>query len=184
MKKRIDLLKLKHWQLLCLMHVPFLPLILIDPSYAPSSIISFIAEFILVIFHYGIQIYWIWNIGTRLQEKNTEKDNRQDMFRLSVRICSIYIALIYILIMYTEVILHQNRFDFIGPYLIVFALASLLLMPCMLYIYYYTAKSLLRFQKHKDSIDVLVKIFLLGNPILGVWIIQPKLNRLSDKEMT
>jgi hypothetical protein len=163
----ISLLKLKHWQL-------FLILLLL-PAIQINNIVDFILWWVWLILFVG----WIFSIGFIAFKKLTiEKKINCLYFKISTLITiAISIILSYI---FSDVFLLKHDFyeKYIDSLAIVIPLQSCLLFS-LLYQFYFSAKMLASVSKGKlaDYKQWLPFFFSFWLFPIGIWFIQPKVNR-------
>lgn len=166
----------KHWQLfLLLMGAMFIAQsMMVVNTPAPGSPAAFqkiVARFFVVmIFFMGFFLAWLWALG-RFLSSLAPPDLRLNVtwFKLSLIYPLGYIVLLGIAMQRTPV-----QFPtWIIP-------LHLLAMFCMFYNLYFVAKSLrlAELQRPSDSYDYSGPFFLLWFFPVGIWLVQPKVNRL------
>jgi len=201
-------LKLKHWQLFGLMF--FVPLVVqigfvltvvrnfmalsvsgqeLDPANMFKGLIYYLILILYLLFlHFG----WYWVVGIKLQEKIPVE------IRLKTGMCKFFIIfpLVYIIAfsfaMYWFIpILGGLQFQIgqsIGPWIgfIPFLLFPLQLFCifCAFYCMYFTARTIktAELQRAARLDDYIGEFFLIWFFPIGVWILQPRLNRLVAED--
>ena len=186
-------LKAKHWQIfLLLFAVPFIfQLILLfklffsgfGGSGSDSEIFDFIKVFPWLMGYFVIVFFgWFWSLAMGLQRFiPKELQLNTDRFKIFFFFPLIYIVLF--VFFFTGAILVEPSgapalsFLFIFPF-------HLFAMFCMFYMIYFIAKSLrtAELQRKVTTGDYIGEFFLLWIYIAGIWVIQPRVNKLVDPE--
>ena len=162
------IIELKHWKLFFLI---VLPLAWTSPS-PLNEIINSIG-----IVSFGL---WIYGIGIYGYEKIKEyeygiSDININRFKLNCKMTILTLALIFILI---------NSFPESKSS---FSIYDIILIPISLYLSYtafytiiFAAKTLtiLELKRKVTFVDYLLNLFLIGNLVIGIWFIQPKVKKL------
>lgn len=189
-------LKAKHWQLfLLLFGIPFLfqfalfssmfvnsienpepdPIVIFKPfSYFPIVMILFC----------GVFFGWFWSMSVGLQRK-IPKNIKMKVKRFKIFFC---IPLLYILLISVFVgsfvgnAANMQEQDIIGiaPFFALIVPLHLFSMFCMFYMLYFTAKTIktVELQRELRFSDFAGEFFLLWFYFIGIWIIQPKVNKM------
>lgn len=159
-------LKLKHWQIFLIWLLGGIQLILLIKS--PLSHIS-------IAIYFGLFYFWIYSIGKILNKNNSEFIKRMNIWWVLFSF-----SFIPVIINYRNHFL-EPHFE-VNMWLIVFS--GFLCFFSLVKIVIYTAKTLKKAESNKDykTIDLLKDIFLIYFLIIGVWFIQPRLNKLIKTE--
>jgi hypothetical protein len=153
---------------------------LTNADISPASLISnSIVIIIIAVIFYAILPLWIWAVAVGLQERVPEsiklKINRfKIFFIIPVVYFVIYMTVFFPLIMNFE--LEPTLFLIIIP-------LHLFAMFCMLYCLYFTAKTLrtAELQRKVHSGDYIGEFFLIWFFPIGVWFIQPRINKIVQQ---
>lgn len=191
-------LKAKHWQLFLISTgVPLLfQFILMGTMF--SSILNegaphldaFFTYFnvfpLIMILFTGILFGWFWSIAIGLDKwipKNLKlKTNR---FKLFLFIPVIYITLISFLIgSVMKGIIYPENLESILPVFGLIIPLHLFSMFCIFYCLYFVAKTIktVELQKEVSFGDFVGEFFLLWFYPVGIWIIQPKINKMFQEK--
>lgn len=178
-------LTLKHWQLFgLLMGLPIVfQLITIGSlisSHDPTAMFYFFP--IMMILFIGFFFGWFYALGTNLYKKLPQTATMNlTRFKISLLIPVIYLLLISVFMV--------GMFSYISsdvkPNLAIFALIvplHLFSMFCIFYCLYFNAKALktVEWQKPVTFSDFAGEFFLIWFFPVGIWIIQPRINKLFD----
>ncbi len=158
-------LKLKHWQIF---------LIWIVGTIQMFVFIKSDLWFLSFGLYIGVLLMWIYSIGNVLN-KNSDLQKRMNLWWI------IYVlSLIPYAINFRSSMTHSNNQIetwIIGPSGIIglFAIIKILI---------YTARTLKRAETNKEfkTIDLISEMFFLFSTILGVWVLQPRLNKLITEK--
>lgn len=154
------------------------------------------------LFSFLVYVLWMWAVNMNLRHKLSP-----DLQDSSVRFCVVYIIpILYMLFipffMYymfydiiSSVLLANNLIvdESVGEEMIqkgkilfpIYFCLCLLYMPSFLYLAYRTGKTLKKLETHAEVkfSDFLLEIILvLFFPIVGVWILQPQVNKYIEQE--
>ncbi|HEV3224404.1 MAG TPA: hypothetical protein VGZ90_16100 [Puia sp.] len=179
------LLTLKHWQLFgLLVGVPIiLEFITISSSVSgnhPGNMF-FIFPIILILF-IGIYFSWFYSLGTNLYKRLPETE-RMNLTRFKV---FLFIPIVYMIFLLVFTFgFYSNNLSGVEPNPAIFALivpVHLFSMFCIFYCLYFNAKALkaVEWQRPVTFGDYAGEFFLLWFFPIGIWIIQPRINRLFD----
>jgi len=168
-------LKAKHWQIFVLMFgVPIL-----FELFVSGCIIEFLGSFsiamLLMFLFITMVLTWFWSIGVGLHKFLPVNHN------LNLKKFKIFV---FIPIVYTLILLFGTPIDGIINNLLILSL-HLFSMFCMFYMIYHCAKTIRSIEINKEAVfsDYVGEFFLLWFYIVGIWILQPKINKIySDKE--
>jgi hypothetical protein len=195
-------LKAKHWQLFALMFgIPIVFQIImmtsmfvnidIDGNPDLSMMFSMFIVFpIIMILYTGVFFGWFWSIANGLQQiiPNEFKLSLKK-FRIFFFIPLIYILSLMILMVTTAfgISTGDNAIGgIIGNMLFLVIPLHLFSMFCMFYQLYFVSKTIKTAElKRKVTFsDYLGEFFMIWFFPIGIWIIQPKINRLISAENT
>ena len=185
------LLKAKHWHLFILTFG--IPLILqffimariftkafINEEISTTNMFSNSMVLIIITLAFSsILLFWIWSVSIGLQKKVPEtvklKTNRFKFF--------FFTPIVYMII-YLTIVFPSFMNSNINPmlFLIIIPL-HLFAMFCMIYCLYFTAKTFrtVELQREVHSGDYLGEFFLIWLFPIGVWIIQPRINKIVNE---
>jgi hypothetical protein len=195
------LLKAKHWQLFLLTYgIPIIVQVIVIGTMIssvvnrtppdPASMFNYVKFFPLMMFAFTAVLFgWFWAVGVGLQSRlpgSVKMKTRS--FRIFLLIPFVYILFISLgigLLMngLMNSIVNQNEpgpvqmLSFIG---IIFPL-HLFSMFCIFYCMYFAAKTFktAELQREVTFQDFAGEFFLIWFFPIGVWIIQPKINRMA-----
>ena len=194
-------LRAKHWQVfLLLLGIPMLYFVqmmvaLFGPQPAPgdTGFTTVLNEPFLTfgLFPYVIAyvtlVYfgWIWALGSGLRPYIPSTE-RRDLFRFRL---AIIVPLLFILGLMGYLVVAfgtasgNSSFSLIGPYWTVFIPLNVLVLACLCYCLYFAAKTLksAELQRSASFRECIGEFLLLWFCAIGIWIIQPKANRLAKK---
>jgi hypothetical protein len=176
------LIKLKHWQLFLLTWG--IPLIINIYSFFDTSVLFKAFPIILGLFIFGM-LGWVWSIGTGLHKKLPEGIKLKLWpFRLFIFIPILYIIFILLFSINTEVFDGPNGSGKqIGitllPVIVIIHLISMILLFLGLR---FAAKTLKTIEMGRLAhfTEYSQELFLLWFSPIGIWILQPRLNKLAS----
>ncbi len=197
------ILKAKHWQIFTLMvGLPVLigisTLVIIGMNLNFESVnpdlknmLSVFAVFpIIMILYTSIFFVWLWSIAMGLQKKMPENVKMKTRtFKVLFFIPFTYIILISIF-MGGEVYGFLNIENIIEPseklitlFIGLMLVIHLFSMFCIFYLLYFTSKTIktVELQREAELGDYILEFILLWFYIIGIWIIQPKINKLFEQ---
>ena len=133
-----------------------------------------------VIIYLAILFGWIYSLGTNLYKKRPDRVHMNvTLFKVLFSISTIYILSINMLRMSSVLIL--NLLVSVSNFVMAFYLFSI---SCIIYGLYFTAKTLrsIELQREATFKECIGTVILCIPPILfiGIWIIQPKINKLFE----
>lgn len=190
-------LKAKHWHLFLLtVGVPVLLEVVMfglmfsqlaaddGGEVSPTMILQFVIPFTFIILLVLYVFYgWFWAVGIGLQrfvpEGVSMKVNRFKVF--------FFIPLIYIGIIGLSMALFfmEGNPSMISPSMIlIMVMGHLFAMFCMFYVLYFVAKTFktVELQREVTFGDYVGEFFLFWFYPVGVWVLQPKINKVLEKE--
>lgn len=205
-------LKAKHWQLFLLVFglpliiyigwmISFFTEFLSDLDYNtntdfPVEMLNGMITFIfLMMIPAAIQYAWFWSMAVGLQKKLPEgMKMKVNMFKVFFIIPIVYL-LIYMLFMVTffgnienlENMEDLEYFDNIGLFffgIMFFIGISLFVVFCTFYQFWFIAKTIKSAQLKREAVfsDFVGEFFLVWFYPIGVWILQPMVNKIIDEE--
>jgi hypothetical protein len=163
------LLKLKHWQIFLIWILGAIQLAIFMKS-------DF--WFISFAIYFGLFFLWIYSIGKILNKNNPELIKRMNIWWILYALSIIPFALDF-RDMVTE------SYDRIDSWII--ALTGIIGFISIAKIVIYSAKTMKKAELHKDykTKDLVSEIFFIWFFIIGIWILQPRLNKImTDKQST
>jgi len=179
------LLTLKHWQLFgLLMGLPMIFQFVIMGSVMTSNnpTIMFAAFPIMMILFIGLFFGWFYALGTNLHKKLPETAT-MNLTKFKI---FLFIPVVYMLFLSLFMFGMFSNISAGGqPNPAIFALIvplHLFSMFCIFYCLYFNAKALktVEWQKPVTFSDFAGEFFLIWFFPIGVWIIQPRINKLFD----
>lgn len=178
-------LTLKHWQLFGIAFLPIIVLlttlvcILIKNETNQLFCFSYFYP-ILTLFSLGNYLGWFYSVGISLYQKlpSTAKMGLTQ-FKFLFVFPIIYIVFGYLII--------SNRIEFNEPHIALFFFIipfHLLSMFCISYCINFIAKGLktVERQENVDLFDYWGEVLLIWFFFIGVWVIQPRINAIFQKE--
>ena len=180
------LLKLKHWQpFLLLMVIPILFQIGMFAAVFISNdpLMMFRLFPIVMILFMGIFFGWFYALGTNLHKKlpDTVHMNLR-LFKIFLFIPVAYMSLfmVFMINMFSGIIGGEE--PNVAIFMLIFPL-HLFSMFCIFYCLYFNAKSLksVELQKPVTSNDFAGEFFLIWFFPVGIWFLQPRINKLFEE---
>lgn len=180
------LLTIKHWQLFgLLIGIPMIFQFVIMGSVMTSKnpTIMFAAFPIMMILFIGLFFGWFYALGTNLHKKLPETAT-MNLTKFKI---FLFIPVIYMLFLSVFMFCMFSNISTGGqPNPAIFALIvplHLFSMFCIFYCLYFNAKALktVEWQKPVTFSDFAGEFFLIWFFPIGVWIIQPRINKLFDR---
>lgn len=173
MKSMKFFLKLKAWQLFLLNFG--LPAGLLWPKDIPF-VLGLFATLVIV----AVLIGWLWTVGTQLNKKVPEKIRmKSGLFRFSLIYISIYIPCGFVFFALTETgSPASSTVAIILPF-------QFFAMFCWFYGCYFVSKNFAMAERKQETIfpDFARLFFLLLLYPMGLWSIQPRVNRMFENEL-
>ena len=166
-------LQLKHWQLFgLLVGIPFI--LQIVGMVTKSVIILTVSALIM----FGVLFGWYYTLGINLNKK-LPKRVKMNVTKFN---WSMFITLVSQFFFFVFI---PNRSFRIQPTFVVFLLCFFL-MFCFLYCLYFNAKSLKSIELQKNAVygDYAGVLFSLALYPVGVWIIQPRINKIFNENLS
>ncbi len=195
-------LKAKHWQLFLLIFgLPFIIQIIAMGIIVTSSISgdetapdpAFMFRYFMPVFSIMMLLFifgllgWIWSMASRLQKMLPEH------VRLNLRAFKFFFFFpVVYMIVFLSIFFWSFQSSVVNPdfnpaymfvgFAVIFPL-HLFAIFCMFYVLYFTSKTIkmVELQKHVTFGDYAGEFFLLWFDPIGVWIIQPRINKLFEQ---
>ncbi|MNS44804.1 hypothetical protein D3C72_772550 [compost metagenome] len=188
-------LRIRHWQFFLItfalplvLEACFIPSVIFSQTFNPDIIVVFSIMMLIMLF---MQMGWSYTIGTNLHKRLPPGVSMPlKRFKWFLFIPVVYIALI--LLVFMPLIL--KTMDIESPdnsIPLAISAALLLIIPlhlfsifCLIYTLYFNAKSLKAVETRKPVTfsDFAGEFFLLWFFPVGVWIIQPRINKIFSEE--
>ncbi|WP_341220633.1 hypothetical protein [Polaribacter atrinae] len=194
-------LKAKHWQLFSLMFgIPILFQIIMmvamftkfnsETNLDPTEIFNFFKFFpIIMILYLGIFFGWFWSIAIGLQKKVPENVTMKiKRFKIFFFIPLIYILCLsfFIVTMLNGIVQNETEpgAGFIGLMAGIIIPLHLFSVFGIFHSLYFVAKTFktVELQKEVRFSEFAGEFFMLWFYFIGIWIIQPKINKMTDNE--
>ncbi len=191
-------LNAKHWQLFILLFgIPFIVQTIMMkeitsqfdsianqgdltfPDFSTSIIVTIVVTVLYSVVYYS----WIWSLGIGLQSKIPQQLSMNvSRFKAALIFPIIYLALlcVYIYFVFT------SSMEFNLSHIAIMIPFHLISMFCMIYSLYFVGKTI-KTAELKEEIrfsDFIAEFLLLWVYPVGVWILQPRINRLNTEEFT
>jgi hypothetical protein len=179
------LLTLKHWQLfLLLVGIPiifeFLFMGLLVSSKEPMAF--FIYFPIMMLLFIGLFTSWFYSLGTNLFKRLPETA-KMSLTRFKVFLFVYFANIIFILVFMVGIFMNLSTNSGPNPgWFILIVPLHLFAMFCIFYCLYFNAKALkmVEMQKPVTFSDYAGEFFLLWFFPIGIWILQPRINKLFE----
>lgn len=138
---------------------------------------------ILMLIYCGLYFGWFWSVAIGLQNRiPAEVTMKVRKFKLFFFIPLLYIPAIFLSMVFPSILATLIDFPvgamaFILPF-------HLLSMFGMFYLHYFTAKTIKTAELHREAKfgDFVGEFFLIWFFIVGIWILQPRINELAAKQ--
>lgn len=175
-------LKLRAWQLfVILVGLPFcFSALLVSPLISSNQVnaeVLFTVVPLFVLVYGGIIFLWFWALGVGLNELIPEKIRpRAKFFKFGVMYSAAYMVLFQTVFLLS---VNGHKIDDLLP---IVALMHLFAMYCMFYSIHFISKNLVTHEQQREVEfeSYSVVFFLLWLFPIGVWFIQPRLNKLYE----
>lgn len=182
-----QLLKIKHWQLFTLLFaVPFLfQMIMMVIVVSSSNPTFFLSSFpFLITYVLGLYFAWFYAIGVNLHKKLPKTVNLSlGRFKFFLFTPIIYAVLLFA---FTFTTFSNMSVDTqIDPLIFLWIVPlHFFAVYCIFYCLYFVAKSLksVELQRPVDFNDYAGEFFLIWFYPIGIWFIQPRINKLNSEE--
>ncbi len=192
-------LKAKHWQLFIVMlGIPLLFQFYtmfsmfsefeMESNPNPENVMNMFHVFpIIMILFTGVFFGWFWSIAIGLQKNIPEKIKMKvSKFKVLFFIPLIYIILLMIYMVGLFSGMGNTGFTNSGWIIVIILPLHLFSMFCIFYSLYFVSKTIktAELQRKVEFGDFAGEFFLLWFYFIGIWIVQPKINKLYGKENT
>ena len=181
------LLKLKHWQLFILLFgIPFILqfVFAFSMALAPDSMMPYAIMPIIMFLFIAIFFSWFYSLGTALHKRLPESVKMKlTTFKIFLFIPFIYIMVLCGLMFWVfNTVVAGDRAPNLSWFLLIIPI-HLFSMFCIFYCLYFVAKTLkaVELQKPVTFNDYVGEFFLIWFYPVGVWFIQPRVNKLFVK---
>ncbi|WP_075590768.1 hypothetical protein [Labilibacter marinus] len=199
-------LKAKHWQLFILMMG--IPLvfqfyvmqevfgnILTQGNPNPETMIGMLKYLPVIMFIFmGLFFGWLWSLAMGLQNKIPEEVKmKTTKFKIFFFIPVAYLIIILTLVSVVIIAAFKGHIEpnsetilsFVGIALAIIVPMHLFSVFCIFYSLYFAAKTIktVELQKEVKFSDFVGEFFLLWFYYIGLWIIQPKVNKMMKKSI-
>jgi len=191
-------LRAKHWQLFLLSFgIPMLLQIVmmgsiitgLSPNAGPDFIFSYFKFFPLIMLLFmGTMFGWFWSVATGLQSMVPAGIKMKGtLFKVFLLIPVIYITVLCITLPTLFLSPHFNNVHNPAPILLAFSVIvplHLFSMFCIFYCMYFAAKTIktVELQREVTFSDFTGEFFLIWFFCIGIWILQPRINRLVNQQ--
>lgn len=192
-------LKAKHWQLFIVMlGIPLLFQFYTmfnmfsnldsESNPNPENIMKTFQIFPIIMILFSLVFFgWFWSIAIGLQ-KNIPEEIKMKVKKFKILFFIPFIYIIFFMI-YTGGIfsgMGTNRFPNGGGFVAIILPLHLFSMFCIFYSMYFVAKTIktVELQRETGFGDFAGEFFLLWFYFIGIWVIQPKVNKLYGEENT
>ena len=181
------ILKFKHWQLFLLSAtLPVILNIYVNTQIGHHGFVAMLMKLfcIVMFFTCGVALWWAYTVGTNLYKRQpTGGGLKINRFLGALLIPAVYIAFLLFLIMWLTSSVHHLA----QPPVFVILLAvviHLFSMVCIFYCIAFIAKALnvVEGKRANNFSDYAGDFFLLWFFFIGIWIIQPRINRIFAHE--
>jgi hypothetical protein len=181
------LLHLKHWQLFLLFFG--IPIILqlifmvrIVTSHNPG--VGFFMFPLIMVVYMGLFFGWFYALGTNLHKKLPPTIHMNlKIFKLFMLVPVLYIftLAVFMFSLFSRLIAHHSSFN--PGWMGLIVPIHLFSMFCIFYCLYFNAKSLkaVEWQRPVTFSDFAGEFFLIWFFPVGIWIIQPRINKLFEE---
>lgn len=197
------ILRAKHWQLFLLTfglqlvtQITFMVImvssIIQDPQefgnpFAVFGIIKYFFVILLIVM--SIYFSWYWAVGTHLQEFIPEGNRRKTkFFKVTILTPLLYFFLVFMLIaiFVRESFFNDPNFVVIGILAVFGFLLHFFSIFCIFYNVYFVAKTIKTAELQREAVfgEYIGEFFLILIFPIGIWFIQPRINRMVQKDMT
>ena len=178
-------LRLKHWQLfLLLIGIPLILQILLMTAFITNSNPNLILHvfqtmmFLMVVVYFG----WYYALGTNLYEKLPAGTPMSLIrFKIFLFIPAVYIVLVSLLMLLVLPDFVSSESGSFAPFALIFPI-HIFSMYCIFYCLYFISKAMktAEWQRQVTFSDYAGEFFLFWFFPIGIWIIQPRINKLFE----
>jgi hypothetical protein len=199
-------LKAKHWHLFVLifgipmlfqvfMMVTMIASIASGPEPDPSFVFSYFKVFpVMMLIFMGTYFGWYWSVAMGLQSKiPTNVKMKTGKFKIFFFTPMIYLFLILIGVSvamsgFPDMVENGEQPDFglVAILMGVILPLHLFSMFCMFYCLYFVSKTIktVELQRETEFSDFVAEFFLIWFYPIGIWIIQPRVNKMAESTPT
>lgn len=186
-------LQLKHWQLFVLLiGIPIaLEFFTVGFIFTADDVSSGLERFlhifpILMLLYIGVLFGWLWSVGVFLSKKlPIDAPMPSGLFKGAVIIPTLYILFIC---WFIAKLMWGNEMSelFIEENLAVILTAHFTSMACIFFIFYFNAKALKSVELQRTALlgDYISEFFLFWFFPVGLWFLQPRINKLLEEQNT
>ncbi len=186
-------LKAKHWQVfLVLFAMPYLLQIMIIPSdIEPENMQSFVFIMIPFTLYYLISnLTWYWAVGIRLLKKTPEEiAPKSILFKISIIgvamvYASVFAVMIRLFDIISQILNETLEPEKILPIAGILLILMLMLLICFTYIFVFTARSIYTAETQEKAkfTNYIAEFFLVWFLPVGVWFLQPRINKIVRED--
>jgi magnesium-transporting ATPase (P-type) len=191
-------LKAKHWQLFILtfgipMILQIVMMVSVFSNFVtqknpdPTTMFNYMKffPFIFILF-VAIFLGWFWSVAIGLQKKVPENVSMKvRKFKVFFFIPIVYMSVFFSFFFFSMNTLFPNpepNFGFVGGLFAIIIPLHLFAMFCILYSLYFVAKTIktVELQRAVTFSDFAGEFFLIWFYPIGIWIIQPKINKMIE----
>ncbi|MBD2768549.1 hypothetical protein IC235_11690 [Hymenobacter sp. BT664] len=177
------LLRLKAWQLfLLLFGVPMvLQAVVISALFTESEILdpwAVVGLLFVAFLTLGLLLVWVYALGSHLYRRLPATTVMSlTRFRIAV---VLPVAYVFLLLLYAGNVFREGSQVSVNGFITLFVLLHLSSMACLFYCLYFTAKALKTVERNAPVpvSEYLGEFFLLWFFPVGIWVLQPRVNRL------
>jgi hypothetical protein len=141
-----------------------------------------------ILLHMGFSYGWFWSVAIGMQER-VPSEVKMNVLRFKI---SFFVPLVFLVFVFSFVRTMVGRFieggevPHPGMILLCFAILiplHLFSMVCAIHTMYFTAKTFktVEMQKEVEFMDFIAEFFLIWFYPVGIWIIQPKINKMVEE---
>ena len=178
-------LKAKHWQIFILMiGVPILFQVfaIIYLIISKDSILTFSIFPIFMLLFISVFFGWFWSIGVGLN-KFLPQESNLNITKFKIFLLIPFFYMIFLMFSMLSFGVFSDSPPSNGMFGISFAIIiplHLFSMFCMFYIMYFCSKTIKSIELKREAIfsDYVGEFFLLWFYMIGIWILQPKINKI------
>jgi len=174
------LLRLKHWQLFLITWAPAIALNIF--SFSDPFLMLKLFPIMMIIFTIGI-FGWVWAIATELHKKQPPGITLNlATFKILFSTPIAYMLIIIAGMSYTFYLGPVEGIDNMGPIVAIVVFVHLFSMACIFLGLRFAAKTMKSVELGRMAKfgDYAGEFFMMWFSPIGVWILQPRLNKLTD----
>ena len=178
-------LKAKHWQIFALLFgIPILFQIIVMGHIIASEnpVLNFSIFLIFMLLFMSVFFGWFWSIGVGLN-KFLPQESNLNITKFKIFLLVPFFYVIFLMFSMLSFGLFSDTPPPNGMFGISFAIIiplHLFSMFCMFYIMYFCSKTIKSIELKREAIflDYVGEFFLLWFYMIGIWILQPKINKI------